>query len=153
MGIKYDDAVIVYNRFLKGTLETEYYVGRRYDNVRIELTQGANISNSGLESASSIRVKIPKDEVANYVPPAVWGKMDLDEKLDSDTFAPDCIVIIVKKKELNIDYDLELPTGLIRSDDYAKGFFNYLKNEFGYTFDIKTVDIFQLIPRYELGGN
>lgn len=153
MGIKYEDAVIVYNRFLKGTLETEYYIGKRYDNVRVELTQGANISSSGLESANSIRVKIPKDEVANYVPPTIWGNMELDDKLDSDTFATDCIVIIVKKEELNINYDMELPTGLVRSDDYNKGFLNYLKKEYGYTFGIKNIDIFQMIPRYELGGN
>lgn len=152
MGIKYEDSIIVYNRFLKGTLETEYYIGKRYDNVRCELTQGANISSSGLESANSIRLKIPTGEVANYMPPTPWMNADLDTKLDADTFMPDCIAIIVKKDELAINIE-DLPTGLIRSDDYDRGFLDYLKREYGYTYVIKTIDIYQMIPRFELGGN
>lgn len=152
MGINYDDAVIVYNRFLKGTLETEYYIGKRYDNVRVELTQGANIATSGLESANSVRVKIPKIEVANFVPPTVWNNMELENKLDSDTFQPDNLVIIVKKDNLGINY-MDIPTGLVRSDDYAKGFLNYLKSTYGYTYAVKNVDVYDLIPRFELGGN
>lgn len=150
MGIKYNDSVIVYNRYTVGTLETEYYIGRRYDNVRVELTQGMNIASSGLESANSVTVKIPRDEVANYMPPAKW--MDIEDKTDIDTFMTDSLVIIAKKEELGIDYNIELPTGLVRSDDYDRGFMDYLKRTYGYTYNVKTIDIYQMIPRYELGG-
>jgi len=152
MGIKYEDSIIVYNRFIKGTFETEYYIGKRYDNVRCELTQGANITSSGLDSANSFKVKIPTSEVANYMPPTPWNNADLETKLDADTFMPDCLVVIVKKNELFID-NLDLPTGLVRSDDYERGFLDYLKKEYGYTYAIRTIDIYQMIPRFELGGS
>ena len=39
MGIGYKDAVVLYNRHYNDTLETEYYFGTLFENVRIELRQ------------------------------------------------------------------------------------------------------------------
>ena len=42
MGINYSESVVVYNRYINVLMETETYFGTRFDNVRVELTQGAN---------------------------------------------------------------------------------------------------------------
>lgn len=61
MGIGYKDAVVLYNRHYNDTLETEYYFGTLFENVRIELTQAENINKSGMKDADSFLVKIPND--------------------------------------------------------------------------------------------
>ena len=48
MGIGYIDSVIVYNRYVRKTDEAEQYFGTRFDKVRVELTECANIAKSGL---------------------------------------------------------------------------------------------------------
>ena len=153
MGIGYEDAVIVYNRYIKGVTEEEFFVGRRFDNVRVELTQGANQLKSGMENASKCVVKIPLSEATDsYMAPRQWQALDEEKKLSSFTLDVEekNFFVIVKKKTLGVD--VELPTGLIKSEDYNMGFFNHVKREHGYTFTIKTVDCYSLIPRFEIGG-
>ena len=59
--------------------------------------------------------------------------------------------IVVKKVGLGID--IEVPLGLIESDTYKPGgFFEVIKNRYGYVFSIKTVDVYDIIPRFEIGG-
>lgn len=154
MGIGYVDSVIVYNRYVNDLLETEYYMGTRFDGVRVELTQGANIRTSGLENADSCLVKIPNtgNLPKPYIPPEVWNDLPTEEMqkyftLDKDG---DNFFSIVKKKELGIDIDL--PTGIIESDKYRGGFYQYIRDKYGYTYAITTVDVYNLIPRFEVGG-
>ena len=62
MGIGYVDSVIVYNRYVNGLMETEQYFGTRFDNVRVELTQGANrqcVRSENPEYQSSKAVQSP----------------------------------------------------------------------------------------------
>ncbi|MBQ6787549.1 MAG: hypothetical protein IJO85_07500 [Lachnospiraceae bacterium] len=155
MGIGYIDSIVLYNRYENEGLGKIYYIGTRFDNARIELTQGANIRTSGLESADSCIVKIPNDSSLPkpYVAPVQWKKLS-DEEIQG-TFTLDkgdkSFFAICKKKELGIDR--ALPEGLIDSETYEEGFFEYMSNEYGYSYMLNTVDVYSLIPRFEIGGN
>ncbi len=57
---------------------------------------------------------------------------------------------IVKKDELGIN--IVLPVGLVNSKDYNGGLYQYVRNKYGYTYAIKTADVYKLIPRFEVSG-
>lgn len=42
------DSVVVYNRYVNGLKETEYYVETRFDNVWVELTKGTRVFRHSL---------------------------------------------------------------------------------------------------------
>lgn len=154
MGIGYVDSVVVYNRYIDGLMETEYYVGTRFDNVRVELTKGANIRNSGLESADSCICKIPSNSTLNkpYKAPQAWLSLLAEERTEYFTLDPDngTFFSIVKKEELGIN--IVLPVGLVISKDYNDGFYQYVRKKYGYTYTLKTADVYNLIPRFEVSG-
>lgn len=158
MGIGYVDSVIVYNRYVNGLMETEQYFGTRFDKVRVESTEGANITKSGLENASSYVVKIDNASVKNagkpYLPPKVWERLTTEEMLQNFTLNKgNDFCVVVYDSDLNIDVDL--PVGMIESDNYegySGGFFEYVKTKYGYAFSVDTVDVYTLIPRFEIGG-
>lgn len=153
MGINYVDSVVIYNRYINGLYETEQYFGTRFDNVRIELTQGANMKASGMENASVCTVKIPNSTFPKpYAAPEVWNDLTIEEMLETFTLDTEAknFFIIVKKEELGIDIDV--PVGLVESTDYDGGFFEYIKTKYGYAFSVDTVDVYTLIPRFEIGG-
>lgn len=156
MGIGYVDSVVVYNRYVNMMAgETELYFGTRFDNVRVELTQGANQKASGMENASVCVVKIPNNGnlPKPYKAPEVWNDLTTEEMVECftlDTTAKN-FFIITKKAELGID--IEVPLGLVESAAYKPGgFFNQIKNKYGYVFSVDTVDVYTLIPRFEIGG-
>ena len=155
MGIRYVDSVAVYDRYIDGLMETEYYIGTRFDNVRVELTKGANIRESGMENADSCLVKIPNNGTLPkpYKAPREWLVLGDEERLKYFTLDPDngTFFVIVKKNELGINI-LDLPSGLVNSADYKGGFYQYVRNKYGYTYTLKTADVFNLIPRFEVSG-
>lgn len=155
MGLNYVDSIIIYNEYQTRRPEAQYYFGTRFDNVRIELTQAANITKSGLEGASVCVAKIPNSVFPKlYIPPETWRALTTEEMLNSFTLnRGKDFFVIAKKWELGIDVDL--PVGIIDSDsgDYGdSGFFDYAKNKYGYAFTVDTVDVYTLIPRFEIGG-
>lgn len=150
MGIGYKDSVVVYNRYAKGP---EQYFGTRFDNVRAELTQGADQKVSGMEDVSACVVKIPNTDLPKpYIAPKAWKKLTEEEKAENFTLDAESqnFFIIVKKDELGIDIDV--PAGLVESDRYAGGYFEYVKEQYGYAFSLDTADVYSLIPRFEIGG-
>lgn len=153
MGIGYEDSVIVYNRWEENG--DEYYSGTRFDNVRIELTQGSSMRTNGLESTSECVTKIPimGDLSKRYLPPMQWKRLEQVEKQNYFTFNKDNLsfFVIVKKKELGID--IELPEGLITREEYPDGFYEYVSNRYGYAYLLNAVDVFGLIPRFEISGS
>lgn len=153
MGIGYVDSVMVYNRYVSRLIETEYYIGTCFDNVRVELTKGANIRESGMENADSCIVKIPNNGnlPKPYKAPQEWLALPNEEMPDYFTLDPDgTFFTIVKKNELGIN--IVLPVGLVNSADYKGGFYQYVRNKYGYTYTLKTADVYNLIPRFEVSG-
>lgn len=135
-------------------METEFYVGTRFDNVRVELTKGANIRETGMESVDSCLVKIPNGTnlPKPYKAPREWISLSDDEKLQFFTLDPDSsnFILIVKKRELGID--VEVPVGIVKSAEYSGGFYQFIRSRYGYTYTIKTADVYTMIPRFEVGG-
>lgn len=154
MGIGYKDSVVLYNRYVDGLMETEHYIGTRFDGVRVELTKGANQLASGMENADACLVKIPNGSnlPKPYVSPEIWILKSEGDKGKYFTASPGgCdFMIIVQKDELGINVDA--PTGVVESDAYEGGLYQYLRNQYGYTYGINTVDVYQLIPRFEVRG-
>lgn len=155
MGIDYTSTIIIYNRFYNETLDSEYYFGTRIEGVRIELTQAANISKSGIKDADSIRVKIPSDAPEKeYVDCSKWQGLATDEKLENftvDAGSQDFFTIEVSTDLAIDETESDLPVGLIESENYADGFYQYMKDSY-HTHAIKTLDIYHLIPHIEIGG-
>lgn len=153
MGIGYSDSIVVYNRTVEGVMETETYYGTRFDNVRIELTQGSRIAATGNESADACIVKIPKELTGAYLPPGQWAQLPAAEKLKHFTLDKDnkTFFAITKKELLGID--VKLPTGSINSEEYAGGLYQCISSKCGYAYMLNHVDIYELIPRLEIGGS
>ncbi len=155
MGIGYVDSVVVYNRYVNGLMEAETYFGTRFDKVRVELTEGANIAKSGLENANVCVIKVNtasiKKSGKSYKAPKVWVKLTTEEMVENFTLNKgEDFFVIVNKDDLGIDVDL--PEGMVDSDVYPGGFFEYVKNKYGYAYSVDTVDVYTLIPRFEIGG-
>lgn len=154
MGIGYEDSIVLYNRYVTGVMESEVYIGTRFDRVRVELTQGANVRKSGIENADACLVKIPNESALPkpYKAPEVWSNLEDDEKQKYFTLGTggQSFLLIVKKEELGID--LEAPVGIIQSDLYQGGFYNYIRSKCGYAYAVNTVDVYRLIPRFEVSG-
>lgn len=151
MGIGYVDSVIIYNRHIDGVLETETYYGTRFDGVRVELTQGNQIATTGNQNADACIVKIPAAVTGGkYLPPKQWEERQ--DKTGTFTIDKDNkdFYVIVRKPLLGIDIDL--PVGAVESEAYPAGFFQYVSNKYGYAYQISTVDVYELIPRFQIGG-
>lgn len=151
MGIGYIDSIVIYNRFIDGLMETETYYGTRFDGVRVELTQGNQIATTGNQNADACVVKIPAAVTGGkYLPPKQWEERQ--NKSDVFTFDKDNkdFYVIVKKPLLGID--IELPTGAVDSEAYQNGFFQYVSTKYGYAYQVSTVDVYELVPRFEIGG-
>lgn len=155
MGIGYVDSIVLYNRYENEVLEKLFYIGTRFDGVRVELTQGANIRNSGLETADSCVVKIPNNKTLPkpYVAPVQWSNSTTEEMQKTFTLDKNNknFFVICKKEEMGID--IQPPEGLIDSTQYMEGFLEYINTRYGYAYMLNTVDIYKIIPRFELGGN
>lgn len=152
MGIGYVDSVVLYNRYVDPDSEKEYYYGTRFDDVRIELTQGANIQKSGVDSADTCKVKIPNDGSLPkpYMAPEIWQSEGEKSSFFTINIAGTDFLVITKKTELGID--IEVPDGLVDSDTYEGGFFQYIKETYGHAYKVTTSNVYNVIPRFEVGG-
>lgn len=157
MGLNFVDSIIIYNEYQSRT-QGQLYFGTRFDNTRIELTQGENITKSGLENANVCLVKIHKTNLPKpYLVSEAWRKKNTEEMLETFTLNKGKdFFVIVKRKGLNIDIK-DLPEGKVESDTYAEGWFDYVKNKWGYAFAINTIDDYEVefdctMSRFEIGG-
>jgi len=154
MGLGYVDSVIVYNDYYNDTAQKQLYFGTRFDNVRVELTQGANTQASGVENASACIVKIPNNGnlPKAYQAPEVWNNLTTEQMKDAFTLSvtENNFFVIIKKKGISVDIDL--PTGMIDSDSYPGGFYEWIRDKYGYVYTVWKVDVPELMPRFEIYG-
>lgn len=155
MGIGYADSVVVYNRYYNSTSRTEQYFGTRFNGVRVEFTKEQNQSKSGSEDVSDCLLKIPNDITLPkpYIVPELWNDLTTDEMLKSFTLNTDGdFFVLVKKADMNLDIDA--PAGIQDSSDpmYSGGFFEYMKSEYSYVYQMKSFAVFTLIPYFQVGG-
>ena len=148
-GIAYDSTIVIYNSTGGGYGNPRVWYGTEQGKVRVELTQGENIQQSGLAEAAVCRFKVyDKDLAKPYQPEAVWRS--LTDKTEAVTFGADTIIVLTKKGDLNVD--ITVPTGEVLDADYEGGLFQYLTETFGYTFRVATSDHYSLIPHWVIGG-
>lgn len=153
MGINYIDSVVVYNRYYNDTTNSEQYFGTRFDGVRVEFTKEENQSRTGSEDVSDCLLKIPNDSTLPkpYIIPELWNDLTTDEMLEKFTLSTEGdFFVLVKKEELNLDIDV--PVGLVESNNYDGGFFERMKTKYGYVYNINSFAVFKLIPYFQVGG-
>lgn len=154
MGIGYEDSVVVYNRYEQSEYGEQYY-GTRFDNVRVEFTKEQNQNQSGSQDVSVCLLKIHNDSTLPkpYKDPMAWAQLTPEEKPETFTLSTDGdFFVIVKKAELNLDVDA--PVGLQESGSglYTEGFAQYMKDNYGYVYEMKTFAVYGLIPYFQVGG-
>lgn len=151
-GIGYVDKIILYTREGTGEIGSPiFFHGIPMDNVRIELTESKNITKDGTENANKCIFKIYDEDLPGpYFPPEVWRRIpdkDLNFTFDKDN----SFFIITEKKDINITF-VSAPIGAVNDNTYPDGFKEWLQQEYGYVFDVNTIDHYSLIRHWEIGG-
>lgn len=131
----YTDTIILYNSFLnKSTGDYDYYA-TVFENVEFQKNQGANITNTGLNTADKAKLFIKASNIPKaYLKPKEWQKSS--DKSQSFTLTPN-------------DNDFFVVGNIvIAGKDYED--MNKLYDD---VYKITTVDIYdEVIPHFEVGG-
>lgn len=155
MGIGYHDSIILYNHVAEGPAgeKKEYYYGTRFDGVRVELDQQNGTALTGDVNADSCIVKIPEELTGKYLTPKAWARLKREKRPEYFTLdrTGSHFFAIAKKKSLKID--VNLPVGEVDGSVYEGDFRRHIEAEYGYTYKLNTVRDYELIPRFEIGGN
>ncbi len=150
----YNCSIVLYNRYENKTAGEEQYFGTRFDNIRVAVSQAANIQAAGLETANACTVTIPKADLPKpYKPAEEWNDLSAEQMEEYFTVSTteQNFFIVAKKEDSGIDIDL--PTGIIHEDTkWRLGWYNYCKEMYGYVYEVKTLDEPVLIPSFVIGG-
>lgn len=150
---KYQDSIVIYNRYWNESLRKEQYFGTRLDGVCVEFTKEQNQSRTGSEDVSDCLLKIPNNSTLPkpYIIPELWNDLTTDEMLGKFTLSTEGdFFVLVKKEELNLNIDV--PVGLVESNNYGGGFLDCMKVKYGYVYNINSFAVFKLIPYFQVGG-
>lgn len=139
----YNKTVTIWNKSADGLWETEAWHPTIIRNVRLLVSRGNNIQNSGNATADSVRLHID-DSISipakPYVLPADWKRLSDDEKERFFT--------------LESENDSFFVEGDVTSEDPSvqENFFEYMKMNYSNCFKISSVDRFEIIPHFEVWG-
>ena len=140
----YNKTVTVWNRYVDGIWEKETWLPTVIGNVRLLVSRGNNIQNSGNSAADSARLHISNEmsiPAKPYLPAEAWGALPLDEK----------------KKYFTLDsgnesFFIEGDMSSVNADVYDDGVFKCMKENYSNCFKITSVDRFEIIPHFEVWG-
>lgn len=134
--IFYNKTVTIYNRHED---EKEMWFPTVLENVRLQINRGENVSKSGTDSADSTKLSIMMDSLEKpFMKPLEWQKLSEEDKQASFTLTS------------NEDFFVEGDTTaeeILESD-----FFSYMKRKYDNCFKMTNVDVYELIPHFEVGG-
>jgi len=148
-GIAYTAEAVLYNSTGGEIGSEKKWYGTKLTKVRVELTQGKNITTSGLAEAAVCTIKVHDEDLPKpYLPPAVWAQEEAKEAYL--TFDADSFFIITKKEDIGAA--VNAPEGVILDSDYAEGLQEHLATEYGLTFRVATADHYTLIPHWHISG-
>lgn len=141
--IFYNKTVTIWNKYTDGLWEMEYWIPTVIQNVRLLVSQGNNVQNSGNAAADSARLHI--DDLISvpsktYVPPADWKRLPEDEKGNFFTLESENDSFFVEGDTTSEDASLQ------------ENFFEYMKVNYSNCFKISSVDRFDIIPHFEVWG-
>lgn len=147
--IAYNAKVVLYNGIGGGIESDKKWYSTELTSVRVELTQGDNITTSGLKDADVCTIKVyDKDLPKRYAPPAIWQQDEA--RAASLTFDEDSFFIITHKPDIGAD--VTAPTGEINDADYEDGLQEFLTRTYGLVFRVTTADHYSLIPHWHISG-
>lgn len=141
MDVFYNKTVTVYNKYesTDDVMGGETWLPTVFENVRLQVTKGANVATSGLSDADSAslhikRVGLPKP----YLQPLAWQALSNEDKPNNFTLTG------------GTDFFVEGDTSAvpITEDD----FFSYMKSHYDNCFKMTNIDTYDLISHFEIGG-
>lgn len=139
----YNKTVTIWNKYTDGLMETEIWLPTLIENVRLLVSKGNNVMNSGLDTADSARLHI-MDGVSTpgkpYLDPIVWRNLPSEEKAKHFTLESE-----------NDSFFVEGDVTAVNSADKTN-FFNFMKENYHNCFKITSVDRFEIIPHWECWG-
>lgn len=150
MGIGYDNNIVLYIPINTAVDEPMRWYSYVLSNCRVELVEGKIQQITGSEEANKIIVKIyDKDITIPYITPEKWEK--IGNKQNNITFNKNSYILL--KNVLSLSIDINPPIGLINEKDYDKGLIDYLTEEYGGIYKVNTIEHYNLIPHWHIGGN
>ena len=141
--IFYNKTVTIWNRYSNGLWQNEVWLPTLIENVRLLVSRGNNIQNSGNAAADSVRLHISDAESIPkkpYMAPADWNKRTSEEKSNYFTLESENSSFFVEGDTTGVD-----PTT-------QDNFFEYMKANYSNCFKITSVDRFECIPHFEVWG-
>lgn len=139
MGFFDNKIVTIFNRFFNPETEEEKYYPTVLDSVDIVETRGANITNSGMNSADAVKLYVNFDNLTKpYIAPKEWDALPEDIKTDYITFHPDEDFFV------RGDHTNELQNERV---------YEWFRDNVDSVYKISTVDKYEdVLPHFEVGG-
>lgn len=141
--IFYADTVTIWNKYVDGLWEKETWIPTLVENVRLLVSRGNNIQNSGNSSADSARLHI-SDIESNpkkpYKTPAEWNALLPEEKSKFFTLESENGSFFAEGDSTAVDASAH------------ENFFEFMKKSYSNCFKITSVDRFSIIPHFEVWG-
>lgn len=139
----YVKTATIWNKYSDDLWEKEVWMPTVIKNVRLLVSRGNNVQNSGNAAADSARLHI-SDEFSEpekpYIPPAEWFALPTDEKINYFTLESENNSFFVEGDTSGEDASLQ------------ENFFEYMKMKHSNCFKISNVDRFEIIPHFEVWG-
>lgn len=139
----YNKTVTIWNKYADGLMETEIWLPTLIENVRLLVSKGNNVMNSGLDTADSARLHI-MDGVSipgkPYLDSVEWERLPNNEKAQYFTLESE-----------NDSFFVEGDMAVVDPSD-KDNFFNFMKENYHNCFKITSVDRFEIIPHWECWG-
>lgn len=135
------DTVTVFNYYEDKKQGIAMWYPTVLDGVELQIAKGINISKSGNDTAdaANLHIKINADIRGAYKKPKEYKA--LEDKQGCFTLKPGDFFMAGAYDNTPID-----------EADYPNGFFEYMKGSYDDVYNITTVDVFKVIPHFEVGG-
>ncbi len=137
----FTDTVTIFNHYEDKKNGISIWYPTVLDGVELQVAKGINVSKSGNDNADSanLHIKINADIRRAYKKPKEYKA--LEEKQGYFTLKPDDFFMEGGYDNTPVD-----------DGDYPNGFFEFMKKAYDDVYNITTVDIFKVIPHFEVGG-
>lgn len=139
----YCKTVTIWNKYVDDLWEKEVWIPAVIENVRLLVSRGNNIQNSGNTAADSARLHISdalSKSQKRYLPYAEWASLEIAEREIYYTLESE-------NNSFFVEGDSSKEDGSVQAN-----FFEYMKERYANCFRITSVDRFEVIPHFEVWG-
>lgn len=138
--IFFKDKVTLFNRYYDKQLDKECWFPTLFENVKLEITKGANINESGLSDINTAKLYIQYAELEKeFVEPKEWSKLSEEEKLNTFT--------------IDSASDFFIKGDFTNVEILESRFFENMKNNHSNVFKVSYVDRYNVVlPHFVVGG-